>query len=196
MRAVPDDVRRAIEVMAGLDGDWALCGGWSVDAWLGRQTRDHPDVDFAVFEEDQLALRDHFGTGWLLSGHDPDDENSTEPWNGRHLAIPAHVHCRADGYDLDVQLNRRADGDWVFCEQPRIVLPLARCITPSSWTSRTLAPEATLFYKATGEMRPRDAADFSSLLPVLDRQQRGWLRDALRQLYPEHPWIPVLSATD
>ncbi len=179
--------------MSGFAGDWALCGGWSVDAWVGRHTRHHPDVDIAVFEEDQLLIRDHFGPGWLLNGHDRDDDDSTTPWTGRLLAVPAHIHARADGYDLDFQVNRRAREQWVFSEQPRIVLPLSRCIRPSSWAPRTLAPEATLFYKATGELNPKDTDDFASLLPVLDRRQRTWLRDALGHLQRQHPWIPALS---
>ena len=48
---------------------WALAGGWAVDAWLGRVTRDHLDVDIAVFANDHQALLEHFA-GWQLIGHD------------------------------------------------------------------------------------------------------------------------------
>lgn len=38
-----------------------LMGGWAVDAHLGRTTRQHSDVDFAVFLADRAALTDALG---------------------------------------------------------------------------------------------------------------------------------------
>ena len=49
---------RVSELMGTLGRPWALCGGWAVDAWLGRVTREHLDVDLSVFEEDQAAGQD------------------------------------------------------------------------------------------------------------------------------------------
>jgi hypothetical protein len=63
-------LREVAELMAAFDRPWVLCGGWAVDAWIGRQTREHVDVDLAVFHDDQLALRDYLADGWLLNGHD------------------------------------------------------------------------------------------------------------------------------
>ncbi len=190
---VPAPVQRAIDAIEGFPGDWALCGGWSVDAWLGRRTRAHLDVDFAVFEDDQLALRDHFARGWLLNGHDPDDDDSTTPWTGRRLSLPAHIHARTGGDHLDFQLNRRAGGRWVFWEQPNVERPVSDCIKPSPWAPRTLVPEAVLFYKAIGEVNDKDDADFATLLPALSDGQRRWLRRAVQAARPGHPWIARLS---
>ena len=193
---VPAPVQRAMDAMEGFPGEWAPCGGWSVDAWLGRQTRDHPDVDVAVFEDDQLALRDHFARGWLLNGHDPDDDDSTTPWTGRRLALPAHIHARAGSDHLDFQLNRGAGGRWVFWEQPNVELPVSDCVKPSRWSAGTLVPEAVLFYKAVGEINQKDAADFALLLPALSDRQREWLRRAVQAARPGHPWITALSGAD
>jgi hypothetical protein len=41
-------------------------------------------------------------------------------------------------------------------------------------------------------MGDKDEADFSRVLPRLDRQARGWLREALGLAHPGHPWIEVL----
>jgi hypothetical protein len=184
---------RVAGIMSNFGPTWALCGGWSVDAWLGRQTRDHGDVDLTVFHDDQHAVFDYFTTGWLLNGHDDHDPDGTAPWNGRRLGFPSHVHAYSDdGLHLDIQLNRRSDADWVFSTKAGIALPIARCIVPSPWGVPTLAAEAVLFYKAIGEMRPHDETDFYALAPHLAAPARVWLRDALSVLRPKHPWLPLL----
>jgi hypothetical protein len=60
----------------------------------------------------------------------------------------------------------------------------------------TLAPEAVLFYKAIGWIRPHDEADFRALAPSLDGAARHWLREALLTLRPDHSWLPALAAAD
>jgi hypothetical protein len=86
---------------------WCLCGGWAIDAWLGKQTRDHLDVDICVFIEDQRALFEHLA-GWNLVAHDAETEDalqanpgatrpSDELWDGRQLKLPAHIHARPPG---------------------------------------------------------------------------------------------------
>jgi len=36
--------------------DWCICGGWGVDALLGRQTRPHEDLDVLVEREDLPSI--------------------------------------------------------------------------------------------------------------------------------------------
>jgi hypothetical protein len=55
--------------------------------------------------------------------------------------------------------------------------------------------EVALLYKAkapmddTGEVR----SDFDYALAHLDRDQCHWLHNALRHLYPDHPWSSALA---
>ena len=53
-----------------------LMGGWAVDAHLGRTTRQHSDIDLAVFVADRAGLVDALGTHGLVSapGADPASE--------------------------------------------------------------------------------------------------------------------------
>lgn len=197
----PETVTRLIELMAGFPADWALCGGWAADAWLGRQTRDHLDTDLVVFEEDQRSILEYFA-GWELNGHDdggPGDDSSQ--WQGRHLRVPGHIHARADGFDLDIQLNERSEGHWVFSREPRLTLPLTRCIVPSGWGLPSVGPEVVLYYKAIPpgwrgqqpELRPHDDVDLEAMLPNLEEGQRLWLRDAIAAVRPDHAWLVRLS---
>jgi hypothetical protein len=199
--------------MSTFPAPWALCGGWAVDAWLGRQTRDHGDADFAVF--DQRALFDCLIGDWELVAHDPNVAGDTmEPWKGRALDFPAHIHGRVrdagnqtpdrlgapaqQGFGLDIQVNERTGDDWIISRKPRVAIPLQEAIRQSDWGLPTVVPEVLLFYKAGGSsasgldwLRRRDKLDFLALLPQLTDEQRGWLRHAVSLL--GHPWLSQLS---
>lgn len=52
-------------------------GGWCVDALLGRQTRDHPDLDLAIERKDELKLKE-----WLKdNGFKEVKRKDTSAWN-------------------------------------------------------------------------------------------------------------------
>jgi hypothetical protein len=196
---VPEPLARVADLMSTFDGIWYVCGGWAVDAWLGRQTRDHDDVDIAVFQNDLNILRDHLA-GWQLNAHDSLTPDSVEQWDGRPLRLPAHIHARLGGSNLDIQVNERSGNDWLLSREPRIVLDLSRCAAKPAWGLPTLVPEVILFFKATAYFgieglwgRPHDAADFLGLLHVLSTKHRGWLRDAISLAQPGHPWLSQLS---
>ena len=200
---VPEPVTPIAELMSAFPAPWALCGGWAIDAWLGRQTRDHGDVDFCAW--DQRALFEHLA-GWQLVAHHPNVAgDSSELWDGRPVDLPAHIHGRRDkgealpeslvltaeqGFRLDIQLNERSGDHWVLNGEPRVAIPLRQAVRPSGWGLPTVVPEVTLFYKAM-DLRRRDKLDFAALRPQLTDEQRDWLREALSLV--GHPWLPQLA---
>nr|MDT0658992.1 hypothetical protein [Micromonospora sp. DSM 115978] len=213
---MPAPVAYVRDLMLGFDAPWFLCGGWAADAWLGGQTREHWDVDIAVFHRDQRAIFEHLA-GWALVGHDPHvADESTEPWNGRRLDLPAHIHVPEAGstlaaattgthtaFEFEFLLNERSGDDWVLTREPLVTIGLDRCARLPGWGVPTAAPEVVLFYKAGGNLtaaeiaarggpiRPRDQQDFLALLPNLTPTARRWLGEALTAVRPEHPWLPI-----
>jgi hypothetical protein len=215
---VPEEVARLRDLMSSFPEPWALAGGWAVDAWLGRVTRPHLDVDFAIF--DQPALFNYL-SGWQLIGHEEGavaNQAGADLWDGRPLLPPAHLHGRApedsgplperfdhsgmrvlfpnDGFWADIQLCERPADKWILNREPRVALPLTDAIRESGWGLPTVAPLAILFLKATmyvgtkNHLRPHDETDFAALLPLLTGEQRSWLREAVTRVYiGEHPWI-------
>jgi hypothetical protein len=216
---VPEAVAYVRELLIGFGAPWFLCGGWAADAWLGRQTRDHGDVDIAVLHHDQHAIFEHF-RGWALVGHDPNvPDDTAEPWNGRHLDSPAHVHVPKLGsslaasatvthtaFEFEFLLNEVFDGHCVLNRDLDVAVPLEGCVRPSSWGLPTAAPEVVLFLKGGGNLRVsemrtgsglfrhRDEQDFFALLPTLLEDQRSWLRESLGKIRPEHPWLVHLDS--
>lgn len=65
-------------------------GGWCIDALLGEQTREHPDLDIAVNRKDNAKLRK------LLeeSGYEEENRNDSAEW--------MYVMKNADGKQIDV----------------------------------------------------------------------------------------------
>jgi hypothetical protein len=191
---VPEILLRTTKAMAGFRPSWVLCGGWAVDAWLGRETRAHCDVDLAIALEDQLAVL-HYLDGWHVRGHDDEDDATTEQWDGRQLAFPGHIHATSpDGIELDIQLELWNAAVWELSTEPRITLPLKQCTRPTPWGLPATTPEVVLFYKASERPRPHDDLDFRALLPLLGEAERSWLSEAIALAHPACPWLPHLSA--
>jgi hypothetical protein len=214
----PEAVAYVRDLLLGFGPPWLLCGGWAVDAWLGRPTRRHHDVDIAVFHQDQRAIFEHL-PGWALVGHDPNvPDDTTEPWNGRHLDLPAHIHvpelrsplatttaATHAAFEFEFLLNERRGSDWILNRRLDVALPLERGIQKSSWGLPTAAPEVVVFFKAGGDLsaderqagdkllRRQDEQDFFALLPILAEAQRSWLRESVSRIHPEHPWLTHLQ---
>lgn len=211
----PEPVVKVAELMSTFGGPWCLCGGWAVDAWLGRISRDHGDLDITVFEDQQRELFRHLA-GWQLVAHDElvkDDTN--EQWDGRGLKLPAHLHGREpgdgaeipergalmsdQGWWLDIVFNSRTAADWALNGDPSVSLPLERCVATSPWGLPTAVPEVLLFFKATAYrgtrnyLRRRDHVDFERLLPAINRDSRAWLAATIALVDDAHPWLGVLS---
>jgi hypothetical protein len=207
---IPEAVAGAIKVMSGYPAPWALCGGWAVDAWLGRQTREHGDVDVSVFADDQRTLFEHLN-GWQLLAHDAAWEaNENEKWwdGRRSLNYPSHIHARPpersgampeggiakpeDGFTLDVMIDGLSGDEWVLSRDPRITLPLRKAVKESIWGMPIAVPQVLLFFKAKDFIRRRDQLDFAALLPQLSVEERDWLRSAIETI--GHPWLREMKA--
>jgi hypothetical protein len=178
--------------MEAFGSTWSLCGGWAVDSWLGRQTREHLDVDIAIFRDDERAIFEHLAD-LHLAAHDTPDATHNDRWDGRALDFPAHIHATfEDGLPWELQLNERSGRDWILGRDPRITIPVERFAQSSSWGLPTMAPEVLLWYKAEAS-RSHDEADLRAVVPHLTDGQRDWLREAITLAHGDHPWLGRLS---
>ncbi len=184
-----DPVLRVAASMRRCRRPWYIAGGWAIDLFLGRMTRDHEDIDVAVLRRDQERIQACL-SGWDLVKM---VQGRRAPWRpGEYLELPIHeIHARRNrGTFAQIELLlEEAEGDqWTFRRDSRIARPLAGIAMRTDSGVRFLAPEIALLYKAK-EPGAKDEADFGLAHPKLGSERRKWLMDALEIVHPGHPWI-------
>ena len=184
-------VRQVADVMQSVGVWWAVAGGWAIDLLVGRQTRDHHDVEVVVRRADQAAVRDSLRNGWELLCLDPPGSEWT-PWlSGSEMVQPSfQLKARASGLEFDLFLESMTDDTWCFRRDDRVRRPIDRIVAPRSGIP-IVAPEVQLLYMAKSE-EPKNQHDFEMVRSMLDGDASGWLRDALALVHPGHRWLDAL----
>jgi hypothetical protein len=186
-------LRAAKELFAPYPARYWIAGGWAVDLMVGRQRREHSDVDVLILANDLLAFARTF-TDILVK----DNQTGVQrPWvladevePGRHTFTVAAAPC------VEVMLALTDGDDWVFHRGRRARRALADITHVSADGLPFLGPEVVLLFKARArDRRDKDDQDFHDLAPLLTDEQRQWL---VPRLGPpgadEHPWLPILQA--
>ena len=186
----PEEIARRL---AGVTAPWYVAAGWSIDLFLGRETREHGDLEIAVphtrFGEVAAALpgMEMFvigdGIAWPLATAGVEFEKEHQTW----VREPGSGLWR-----LDIFREPSADGQWVCRRDERIRLPYDQVILRTDAGIPYGRPEIALLFKAKAG-RPKDDADFANVLPLLTDDSRRWLADGLRIVAPDHPWIGELA---
>lgn len=184
---------------AALHAPWWIAGGWAIDLYVGRQTREHEDIDILILRRDQRAVRALLGAWDVQAALQPprDEAWPFRPWP-RDDVLDETIHdiwCRRDAtqpWAIQLMIADTRGEQWLFRRMPSISRPVATIGEMSPDGIPYLAPEIQLLYKAKGR-RPKDEADFTQALPVLSQERRAWLRDALAQAHPHYPWLDHLT---
>lgn len=111
-RTTLDDVLEVLALAERAGVRLWLDGGWGVDALLGRQTREHGDLDVAV----EGRHRDAFLQALAAAGFARAGEAAAKPWN--------FLMARPDGVVVDLHvIELDADGNGLLA--PGSVYPAA-----------------------------------------------------------------------
>jgi Aminoglycoside-2''-adenylyltransferase len=104
----------ALRLFNGVEARWWVAGGWAIDLRLGRQTREHVDLDVAILRREQRAFWELL-SGWDLQlGTAPD---VVQPWAKRDV-VPPPLHavwCRPTpqsewAFEILLNVQREASG--------------------------------------------------------------------------------------
>lgn len=177
-------------LLRGVRARWYVLAGWALDLHLGRQTRDHADLEIGVPPEEFPELVTAFdGCELVVVG-----DGEAWPVTMDTLRTYRQTWVREHGgpWRLDVIRERWDGDDWLYRRDERIRRPAASAIAETSDGIPFLQPEIVLLFKAR-TARPKDEADLAAVLPHLDANRRSWLADALRLTHPGHPWIELLA---
>ena len=188
------------EALARLRVQFFIAGGWAIDLYLGRITREHHDVDALILRSDQLRLHECLYE-WRLKKVVPHPEGlinrgTQADWRpGERLELPIHQVNVYRGEEteptFEVMFAESAHGEWIYRRFPAVRMPLDRMGFHSPLGLPYLAPEIVLLFKST-HMRSNDRVDFNNALPALSASSRAWLRAALERSSPDHEWLGAL----
>lgn len=168
---------------------WCVVGGWALDLWHGRQTREHEDIEFTVLREDIAAFRQALaGISFYAAGDGqvaalaPDD------------APPADIFqlwCLEDAlrcWRADMMVEPGSTDTWAYKHDPRLTRPRHEMVDRTAAGIPYLRPAGVLLFKARHQ-RVKDEQDFEHALPSMPVAERAWLKYALASLYPGHDWL-------
>ncbi len=184
--------QEAAERLQGVAAPWYVLGGWALDLHLGRQTREHDDLEIGVpahrFAEVRSALS---GLEFVVIG-----DGRAWPLNDSTLAAHRQTWVREGAgapWRLDVIREHWENDIWIYRREPSIRLTADDLIARTSDGIPYARPEVVLLFKAKA-VREKDEADLAAVLPALEPDRRAWLRAALELAHPGHRWLERLSA--
>ena len=178
-------------LMANFNESWFIAGGWAIDIFIGKETREHKDIEIAILRKDQLNLKAYLKEWDFKKAIKGEFHN----WENEFLELPIHeIHAtnKLNGEKIEILLNEAKDNDWKFRRDLRISSPLNSVWSYSETGIPYLNPEIVLLYKAKNT-REKDHQDFITIKDHLDNEKRQWLRDALKLHVPEHKWLQFLT---
>jgi Aminoglycoside-2''-adenylyltransferase len=187
---------RAAAALQGVSAPWAVAGGWAVDLWLGRQTREHEDLEIAVpaisFPEIQARLE---GLGLKLFEIDEGQAIALAPGEARrgHGHQTWAMDPALQGWCMDIFSEPGDAETWIYRRTGELSAPRAWASGRTADGIPYLAPQIVLLFKAKAS-RDKDQADFDLVTPRLSPGARAWLADGLRIIQPGHAWIERLEA--
>lgn len=182
-----------VQRLNGVRKPWCIVGGWALDLWHGRQTRDHADLEFTVLRgdfqhfRDALAGCDFYAAGDGVVAALPADQSPPLDISQIWCRDPEH-HC----WRVDMMFEPGTLDTWVCKRDHRITRPRAEMVRENAQGVPYLNPAAVLLFKAKYR-RDKDEIDFRNALPALAASERDWLKRSLELVHPGHQWIEVLQ---
>ena len=196
--------------------DYALCGGYAIDLFIGKKTRPHKDIDVVIFQEDrdkiiQFMLNNGWdvyepcGTDYLHKINIVSDQirNRSNIWcvlpDNPHYKFTEHekdmyaVECdNSEQTELDYiefLFNTRKNDTFLYARNHDIQMGLDKAILKSE-DIPYLAPEIVLLYKSTDANNPEYHLDFINSSMKMTKYQLKWLMKSLSIMFPNgHKWL-------
>lgn len=172
-------------------GSWGIAGGWAIDLFLNKQTREHQDIEIAIPRHEQHLLRHYlYEWEWLYV-----KDGKRYPWNKNiDLELPIHqLDCfNSKGQFVEILMNEVNDKHWLYRRNMEVTYPLADYIIMTDSGIPILRPEIVLLYKAKNS-RIKDTEDLQQVRPSLSDHSKNWLIHAISLCHDNKEWINYLE---
>jgi hypothetical protein len=189
-------VSNIVELFTDLPITWCLAGGWALDLHLGKQSREHSDIDVIILRDEQVSAYDFLSREWKLYKA---QDGVLMPWaQGEFLTDTTDVWVSKNldsPWAFQVMLVDVFENQWIYRREKSIKKPLNEIIARTNEGTPYLRSEIQLLIKGgSSKVREKDFFDLQTMLPILSTQEKEWLTLALQKQFPEgHPWIELIQ---
>lgn len=183
------DCKKITSLMSDFDRPWFIAGGWALDLFLGAQSREHEDIEIALFRKDQKYLRN------FLKNHEfkKVSDGELQTWGDEYLYPPIHeLYAIKRGHLLEILLNESKGKSWVFRRDTKIIRPKDHIWHTTKDNIPYLSPEIVLLYKVKNT-REKDYIDFLAVKEYLNNEQKKWLKSSIQVHDSNHIWAKLLD---
>ncbi|MCI8306781.1 MAG: hypothetical protein HFH14_01905 [Lachnospiraceae bacterium] len=212
-------IRKTNELLKNHGFEYAFCGGWAIDLFIGAQTRKHGDIDILAYWAERDAIIQYMQSlGFLVyemlgggkAHHITDVRNQIKCKRNifcctQDCEMVVLTETDEEGiYFIDFRevgqtklnfieflFNDKDETDLLYARRHAVKLALSDAILYSGGIPY-LSPEMCLLYKSTDTERKGYQSDYDNAMARMNQRQRRWLSDALTIMYPEgHKWMPL-----
>jgi hypothetical protein len=202
----PLSVDAVAEVLRAIPIPWWIAGGWALDLFLGRITREHGDTDVLILQRDQLVAQESLCDEWdLFKTHQPTPSHLA-PWPPGEFVEPpvTDIWVRRPGssaWSFQIMLMQTEGDEWIYKRLRSIRGRVDELGLLTATGIPYLRPEIQLLYKggssaAKSDKRYQDKnfGDLERVLPALSAGQVDWLLKSLHAQFPQgHDWIEYIE---
>ncbi len=183
------------ELFKPLTIPWWIAGGWAIDLFLGKKTREHLDIDVQIIRKDQLIIQEFLDSWDLYKTNQP----GLKPWKrDEFLQLGVNsIWCRKipeTSWKMQILFLDSEGDEWFYRRKPSIRGFISEIGMKTSSGIPYLAPEIQLLFKAQREPAQKDKQDFHSVLLFLEENKLLWLKESiLVQFGKNHSWIEEIN---
>ncbi|GIP30528.1 hypothetical protein J23TS9_56580 [Paenibacillus sp. J23TS9] len=114
--------------MKSFNFPWFIAGGWSIDLAIGRQTREHGDIDIVIFREHTQEALDYFKQ-WDIKVAIPGEARLETCSSIEDTFIPRYcLHLFREHDFIEILLTETINEKVVFRKDRSITMELERFI--------------------------------------------------------------------
>ena len=195
---------------------WCVSGGWAIDLYLDKNTRDRCDLDISIFYPNHINCIEFFlDNNWRIEGKLNNGfktiQNISDYDNNIHYfwSFPKNVTFISEYTDnngnrrisynrkiqhnldyIEVFFDQIENGYYVYRKDKKIKRIINKAIIKKN-NINYLAPEIVLLYKS-GSLSDKNITDFNVVISSLSIEQKKWLKKSLISIYNDHKWIKSL----
>lgn len=187
----PLTVSEINQIFSDIPIRWCIAGGWALDLHLGRQTREHSDIDVIVTRDEQLIAYKHLNRDWVLYKA---EDGQLDLWeDGEYLNSINDVwlsKSKETPWAFQIMIIDTEEDYWIYNRDKSIRRPIDEIFLNTVEGIPYLSPEIQLLHKAgSSQVREKDYNDFQTVLPSLLPQEKTWLKSSLNRQFPGgHAW--------